>query len=306
MRKLTAILAAMAAFQSFCSQTSLTLENDTFIPHRLGGGDHDYTHGTGLEHQDGPMRYKAGQNMYAPSDLRRSDHIKGDRPYAGMIYGGVGREFRPDGGWGAYGDGNWTHYGEVDFGMIGPAAFCGHTQRFIHKVLGCKDPKGWSHQLHNEFVVNAQWWEKYNWYLCDWAALVPRLGVLAGTVQDAVEAGCDFKVGWNLKNDVGNSIMFSASSDKAKSFLDRLSAYVYFGLDERYYLYNHILEGTMFGHRDDELGVDLHPFVGEIQCGAGVRYGNFVFRYYACFRQDEYKRQKNSPNYGGLMAGWVW
>ena len=34
--------------------------------------------------------------MYAPSDLRKKDHIKGDRPYCGMIYGGVGYEFFKD------------------------------------------------------------------------------------------------------------------------------------------------------------------------------------------------------------------
>ena len=75
--------------------------------------------------------------MYAPSDLRRSDHIEGDRPYAGIIYGGVGYEFFRD--YNPY----WTHYGELDFGMIGPAAFAGHTQRMIHRILGCRDPKGW-------------------------------------------------------------------------------------------------------------------------------------------------------------------
>lgn len=75
--------------------------------------------------------------MYAPSDLRRKDHIKGDRPYCGMIYGGVGYEFFKD-PWSA-----WTHYGELDFGMIGPAAGCKQTQKFIHKILHCRDPQGW-------------------------------------------------------------------------------------------------------------------------------------------------------------------
>lgn len=59
--------------------------------------------------------------MYAPSDLTQKDHIPGDRPYAGILYGGIGYEFFRD-----Y-DPNWTHYGELDFGMIGPAAFAGHT-----------------------------------------------------------------------------------------------------------------------------------------------------------------------------------
>lgn len=114
--------------------------------------------------------------MYAPSDLRRVDHIAGDRPYAGFIYGGIGRELFVDPA------SPWTHYAELDFGMIGPAAFAGHTQKFIHKVLNCKDPKGWSNQLHNEFVVNGQWWTKYNYSICEYAMLVPRIGVLAGTV----------------------------------------------------------------------------------------------------------------------------
>lgn len=35
-------------------------------------------------------------------------------------------------------------------------------------------------------------------------AIVPRAGVFAGTVQDAAEVGCDLKIGWNMKNDVGN------------------------------------------------------------------------------------------------------
>ena len=59
--------------------------------------------------------------MYAPSDLSREDHIKGDRPYAGILYGGAGYEFFKDK------TSPWTHYAELDFGMIGPAAGCKHT-----------------------------------------------------------------------------------------------------------------------------------------------------------------------------------
>lgn len=295
-----AVVFATAIF-AFSSQFNVSIENDTL---KVPSSDDDYTHGTGFEYvNDSFMHFKLGQNMYAPSDLRRKDHIVGDRPYAGIIYGGVGYEFFRD-----YVP-EWTHYGELDFGMIGPAAFCGHTQKFIHKILGCKDPKGWHNQLHNEFVVNGQWWEKYNWYLCDYVALVPRLGALAGTVQDAVEVGCDLKIGWNLKNDVGNNLMFSApASRSAKSWLDDLQAYVYVGADERYYLYNHFLEGSFIRSkdRDQHLDVDIEPFVGEIQCGACLQFKSFVVRYYVVFRQDEFKGQKSSPNYGGLSFGWCW
>ena len=301
-KTLTSILASMSIATSiFASQISLTLENDTFAIGR-GKGDHDYTHGTGIEFVDNSFwHYKIGQNMYAPSDLRRSDHIEGDRPYAGLIYGGVGYDF--------FREKNlyWTHYGEIDFGMIGPAAMCKDTQTMVHKLLNCRKPMGWDNQLHNEFVVNAQWWEKYNYYICDYVALVPRAGILAGTIQDAIEVGCDLKVGWNLKNDVGNNMMFSSSrSLQKKSFFDKLCAYGYVGADERYYLYNHILEGSMFGHKDHGLDVDIEPFVAELQCGFGIEYGNFMFRYYMTFRQKEFEGQKHWPDYAGLVFGWSW
>lgn len=302
MKMLVIVLAIIifTAATSAAQQFNLTLENDA-----LGKfGDNDYTHGTGLEFIDSQfIHWKIGQNMYAPSDLKRSDHIVGDRPYAGLLYGGIGYEFFRDP------ETFWTHYAELDFGMIGPAAFAGHTQKFIHKILGCRDPKGWHNQLHNEFVVNGQWWTKYNWHFWDYAALVPRAGVLAGTIQDAVEVGCDLKLGWNLQNDVGSQTMFSSARRRLNSTaFDKLVAYVYVGADERCYLYNHFLEGSFIRSRDRDRGldVDIEPFVGEIQCGACLKYDRFYLRYYMIFRQDEFKHQKNSPNYAGLAFGWSW
>ena len=271
-------------------------ENDSYI----SAGDHDYTHGTCLEYVSSDLWHvKLGQNMYAPSDLRRSDHIKGDRPYAGIIYAGIGYELFDDP------ESMWTHYAEIDFGMIGPSAHCKETQKFVHKVLNCKDPKGWDNQLHDEFVVNGQWWTKYNWFLCDYVALVPRVGVLAGTIQDAVEVGCDLKVGWNMKKDVGNQIMFSTTQSKSHSWLDDLSGYVFIGCDERYYLYNHFLEGSMFGNKDKDLDVNIEPFVFEVRCGAVVQYKMLYAAYYMVFRQDEFEGQKHSPDFGGICIGIV-
>ena len=292
----TILVLCITALQSVHGmQATLTFENDAFIPH---GGDHDYTHGTCIEITENLWHYKVGQNMYAPSDLKRSDHIVGDRPYAGLIYGGVGKELFYDT------KSSWTHYFELDFGMIGPSAHCKETQKLIHKWLNCKDPKGWDNQLHDEFVVNVQWWTKYNFYLCDYAAIVPRVGVLAGTIQDAVELGCDLKVGYNLKNDVGNQILFSAALKK-RSWLDDLSIWAFIGCDERYYLYNHFLEGSLFNNKDKELKVDIEPFVFEWRCGAAMQFKLFYVFYYMIHRQDEFKHQKNAPDYGGICLGWT-
>ena len=100
---------------ALAAQFNATIENDALMK----AGDNDYTHGTGFEFiDDSFMHYKLGQNMYAPSDLRRSDHIEGDRPYAGIIYGGVGYEFFKT--FNPY----WTHYGELDFWNDWSSGFC--------------------------------------------------------------------------------------------------------------------------------------------------------------------------------------
>jgi len=238
--------------------------------------------------------------MYAPDDLRLKEHIPGDRPYAGMLIGGFGYEFFRDK------DSPWTNYGEIDFGMIGPAAGCKETQMAIHKLLNCRKPQGWDNQLHNEFVVNGQWWTKYNWYVCEWMAFVPKGGMAAGTIQDFGELGADLKIGYNIKPTPNNEIMFSAPSARGLGWEKKLSVYAYCGASERYYLYNHILEGTMFGHRDDALKADIERFVTEMRCGIVVRYDRFYATYYAVFRTHEYKHQNHSPDYAGIGIGWTW
>ena len=240
------ILSFVLLATGFCygDGAYLTMENDTF----LSRADDDYTHGTKVEYiTDSGIHTMLSQTMYAPKNLKKTEHIVGDRPYAGMFIGGVGYEFFQNP------TSPWTHYGELDFGMIGPAAMCKDTQTMIHKVLNCTKPQGWDNQLHNEFVVNGQWWTKYNWYvLNDWVAIVPKGGVAAGTIQDFGEVGCDIKLGWNIRPTANNEIMLSApNKPRGNRWQDKLSAYVYGGASERYYLYNHILEGSP-------------PFVGSI------------------------------------------
>lgn len=288
-------IALVVPMCALCIETYLTFENDVFFRE-----DNDYTHGTKLEVvSDSGFHYMLSQNIYAPSDLARVDHIKGDRPYCGMLIGGIGYEFLNDE------QQSWTHYGELNFGMIGPSPKCKETQILIHKWLNCRKPEGWDNQLHDEFVVNGQWWTKYNWYVTDWFAVVPRTGVAVGTIQDMAEVGCDLKFGWNIRPTVNNDIIFSATKD-GYGWADKLTAYVFVGASERYYLYNHILEGSLFGHKDDGLDVDINPFVGELRWGAGVKYDRFFATYYMIFRQNEFKGQKRHPDFGGIGIGWNW
>ena len=99
-----------------------------------------------------------------------------------------------------------------------------------------------------------------------------------------------------------NGMMFRGM--KGSKWYDKLTAYVYAGIDERYYLYNHMLEGSFFTNKDKDLSVDIEPFVSEFRFGAVLKYDSFFITYYAIMCTDEYKHQKNSPDYGGICVGW--
>ena len=194
------LILPMTSFGQF--ETRLTMENDTFLKQ----DDSDYTHGTKFEIVDDVhgMHYMVQQTMYAPPNLDLTHHVPGDRPYAGVLIGGIGHEFFRDD------QSPWTHYGEFNFGMIGPSAGCKETQTFIHKILNCHKPMGWDDQLHDEIVLNAQWWTKYNWEMWDWLVLVPKAGIAGGNLEDFLEGGIDLKIGYNIKRSPNNEIMFSA------------------------------------------------------------------------------------------------
>jgi len=293
----------MIVMTAFSDSVALMLENDCFFNRTFKNQDNDYTHGTGLEYwYHDEWRFVLQQNMYTPEDISTEYHVPGSRPYAGWLGAEIGKRVFIDE------KSPWTHYVALNFGMVGPSAHAGDVQDWIHKILGCGRPKGWDTQLSDEFCVNGQWWSKYHWYICDYVALIPRGGVLVGTLQDAAELGADLKIGWNIRKhkDVGNNNMLSATFEDNSSFWDKVVVYAFVGGDCRYYLYNHFLEGSLFNNKDKDVTVDIEPFVGEFCFGAYLEiYGVFV-KYYGIVRSHEYKTQENYPDYGGLNFGYRW
>ena len=57
-----ALAFCFCVFAAYGSALNMTLENDCFLPDKsLGKGDHDYTHGTGIEYvSDDFIHYKVG------------------------------------------------------------------------------------------------------------------------------------------------------------------------------------------------------------------------------------------------------
>lgn len=88
-----------------------------------------------------------GQNMYTASDIRNSEIMPHDRPYAAWLYVGF-RKFSNS-------ISTSTRItSELSVGVIGPAALGEPVQKTFHEIIGSAEPMGWDHQIRNNPGVN--------------------------------------------------------------------------------------------------------------------------------------------------------
>ncbi len=87
------------------------------------------------------------QTMNTPSIISTNRVQKGDYPYAGVLYGTYGT----------------IHFSEVSrtrftkalsVGTLGPKAFAGETQAFVHGLINYTKPEGWDTQIKRELMLN--------------------------------------------------------------------------------------------------------------------------------------------------------
>ncbi len=176
---------------------STPYKNDGKSAHLPDWSDAFFNH---LPFVHGPESQRAvslslGQDIYTPANIHRSDAIPDDRPYAGITYFSAGFHSRKD---------DQRTSWELLAGMIGPLSFADKTQNFVHRAIDTPLAEGWSHQLHNELVINAtiesQWRvirrETGRGFNYD---VIPHLGGSFGNAEIYINTGAEARIGWNCR-----------------------------------------------------------------------------------------------------------
>lgn len=216
----------------------------------------------------GPQRtisLSLGQHIYTPSDLTASDLIETDRPYAGIIYLSLGVHSRTQ---------NSQDFLEFTMGIVGPAAGAEQVQRSLHEVFGGTEPRGWQHQLKNEFVM--AWIYEHKWKILRRGQaekmgfdVIPHLGGGLGNLHTYASGGAQVRWGWRLPDDFGNFLTrpggFRNLGFRGKG---KWSLYLYGGVIGRAVLRNIFLDGNSIleSHR-----VKKHPLTADIFLGLSAR-----------------------------------
>jgi lipid A 3-O-deacylase len=289
---------------------NVVIENDSFA-----GTDRDYTNGIRFgwlsSEEDMPdwvqsvasilplasdghkrISISAGQSMYASQDIRRATPLPGDHPYAGWLYGSVGM---------VSDTGKTLDNVMLTLGVVGPLSFAEQTQKFVHRVIGSPRPKGWDHQLKNEpgFILTYErkWRGLYEFSSIGIGVdATPHVGINLGNVNTDVSAGVTFRLGYDLPADYGPP-RIRPSLPGSDFFIPSktLGGYLFTTIGERAVVRNIFLDGNSFR---DGPHVNRETFVGSIQVGAAVTYGQTRVSYTQVFMSKEYATQQHSPAYG--------
>lgn len=310
------MLAGLAPSAFADGLLSLKVENDAFS----AGGDRHYTNGIeaiwAFEPVEGHwtrrfaealpgwsadslvgVAYRFGQQMYTPEDIEVEALIEDDRPYAGLLVGGVSllNNHQHD---------RWrlAESLHIDIGIVGPASGAGALQRGYHEWIALDDPKGWDNQLENELIANLAY--KRAWiFQQHFAGLEVEYGPSAsfalGNLYTYASSGVGLRLGEGLDRSFGIPAVAPAYGGQSSFQRDQgFSWYVFAAIAGRYMAHNLLLDGNTF---EDSHSVDRREWVGDAQVGAALTWDRWQLAYTYLWRSDEFEQQEGFDQFGSIV-----
>jgi len=249
-----------------------------------------------------------GQLMYTPEDKEATELLRDQRPYAGYLYLGFGYHSRTE---------NRLDSVEVNFGVVGPSALGKEAQDFIHDLRDIDKFQGWDNQLRDEPTLQLVYENKLRLFKHAFPMgiehdFISHAGAALGSVAIHLNAGGEYRIGWDLPEDFGTSAVRPGGDNSAPGRGDvrlRDSDKVLYGLhgfislDGRVVGRDIFLDGNTWknSHR-----VDKEDFVADLSVGISFLVHRWKVSYGQVFRTREFRGQPHSHQYGSLSLSYTW
>lgn len=242
------------------------------------------------------------QLMFTPENGAPYFQPAGERRYAGWLGLGFSLHVKDD---------RILNSIELSVGTLGPDALAEPAQDFVHDVRGLAKFNGWDEQIPNELTADLSFVQKRRsdllkrdrgWFRVDG---LTEWGGRLGTFRTAVHAGGFFRAGFHLPPDftdprLSDTAYSNLYFDTDDPYVGNWSVYCLFGATGRGVVRDATLDGPLFN--DFETGNDREPFVGEVFCGAGIRYRQVELSYVHTWRSQEYEEQRGGISDFGSLA----
>lgn len=319
MRSLVVLLLCLCCQHSLAGSIAFSLDNDFFL-----GMDSHYTNGVRLawlsdEKQQGGCAFATGlcelpgisgdkhkqawslalqQMMVTPKDITQNTPNYHDLPYLGFTHLDIGFY-----GWSGT---TLTGYGAA-LGVIGEGSGAASTQKFIHRLIGSKQPQGWSYQLGPAMVggVHAfqshqlqqrQWDDGYGW------ATHAAYGVDINSFMASVKAAGFISFGRNmtmrfLPDFTGlstSAAMIGAATNQASHGWS-----VFAGLLGEYDGYSYLAE-----HAPAAYDLQLRPWLVNLLLGASHHWGKAQLIFTLRTSNSIAENEEAPLSFGNLTLVW--
>ena len=308
-------LQAAASAEAPAGVISLTSENDLF-----GGTDRNYSNGLRIERVSPadsvfPLLREAadlvpGLNLdriklrqgfalahaiYTPEDISRPVPDPQDRPYAGWlsVSGTI-----------VASDDDTQDALQLNLGIIGPSAGGKFVQTNWHELINGVEPEGWDSQLKDEpgielIAQRMHFFQGADLPLGLEADYGLHLGGALGNVRTYAAAGGMARIGFDLGADFGPPRIRPALSGAGVFRPGQpLGGYLFLGLDGRAVARDIFLDGNTF--RDSASVSDRRTFVGDLQGGLALHYGDFQVAFTYVHRTEQFVAQNGPQRFGAI------
>lgn len=252
------------------------------------------------------IQVSLGNDIYTPVDVKATQLITDDRPYAGWTYASLALHAK---------DHNRLDTFELTAGIVGPSAQSDFIQNEFHRLIDTFPSEGWKNQLRDEPGLMVSWQRRYRHATSlgdgPWGAdFVPHLGLTAGNVFTHLSVGGQVRLGYNLPRDFGVSPLQTGSVIGVPARAgDPVEApwgiNVFAGVDGRAVARNIFLDGNTFRHSHR---VDKLPFVADVYGGVSLLFNDPVLpwvdhwglTYTHVYRSREFVGQDDGQVFGSF------
>lgn len=252
--------------------------------------------------------FSIGQKIYTPEDIHRSDLIEEDRPYAGLAYLAIGFQSKNALDMDTF---------EFDLGIVGPHSYAEDVQTQLHEWIDSPVPRGWDNQLNDELVVEAVYMHKNKLIQSGLGRgvhydFIPHVGGGIGNLKTYVNAGAQFRVGWNLPNDFGTFLIRPGCEcnapidERDPRFFPpyrRFGIHAFTAIDTIAVFHNILLDGNTF---QESHSVDKELFTADIMAGLSFILSRFKMSYAYVYRTKEFKNQPKANIFGTITISFTY
>ncbi|UYV19954.1 lipid A deacylase LpxR family protein [Halomonas qaidamensis] len=237
--------------------------------------------------------YRLIHQIYTPNDIEQRALIEDDRPYAGLVYGGLS----------LYEDvpkGQWTQATDLhlDVGVVGPSSLADSIQREVHRVTDSDRPRGWKNQLGDEALVNLtlrrQWWNDVPLAGKQFSH-GPSVGAALGNMYTYASAG--YSVRWGDDAEGIPTLTPNPGSRHLMNGHRGWQWYLFANVEGYYMAQNLTLDGNTFR---DSHSVDREEWLAEASAGLAIAWEDWQVTYAAVQRTREFDGQDEQDKFGSM------